>query len=172
MRWRSEAWTCDLPTTTVAANPGDGVNGAVYDALLAVPEWLGLARLRAQSLVGLTGRVLEIGAGTGANAVYLRDTELLIQSDAQLALLRRARCRTGGVGMRPLLVVARAEALPFADAVYDTTLGTLVLCSVQDPIQALRELARVTRAVGNLRLARARAITASDARGAATHPHP
>jgi len=128
------------------------VNGAVYDTVLALPEWLGLARLRKRLFAGLEGRVLEIGAGTGANADYLAHAELLVESDPDVGLLRRAGTRAVRSGIRRTRVVARAETLPFPGAAFDATIATLVLCSVQDPTLALRELARVTRAGGRLQI--------------------
>jgi SAM-dependent methyltransferase len=124
----------------------------VYDAVLALPEWLGLAGLRKRLFAGLEGRVLEIGAGTGANADYLANAELLVETDPEVGLLRRAGTRSVRTSRRRTRVVARAEALPFPDATFDATIATLVLCSVRDPALALRELARVTSAGGRLRI--------------------
>ena len=45
---------------------------------------------------------------------------------------------------------APAEALPFDDASFDTAVATLVLCTVADQPQALRELRRVLRPGGRL----------------------
>src|SRR4029077_10743482 len=45
---------------------------------------------------------------------------------------------------------ARAERLPFADASVDTVVSTFVLCTVDAPDVALREIARVLRPDGQL----------------------
>lgn len=121
-----------------------------YDAVLALPERLGLGRLRAALLGELGGRVLEIGAGTGANAPHLRSARLLVQTDPDFRLLRRARQRGPGGRARRAYVRAVAEALPFCDRAFDAAFATFVLCSVQDPTRSLREMARVTRPGGRL----------------------
>ena len=45
-------------------------------------------------------------------------------------------------------LAAPAERLPLADASVDTVVSTLVLCTVDDPERALREIARVLRPDG------------------------
>jgi ubiquinone/menaquinone biosynthesis C-methylase UbiE len=62
--------------------------------------------------------------------------------------LDRARRRAPGVPA----VIARAEALPFRDGVFETVVSGLVLCSVEDPDAALAEIRRVLRPGGTVRL--------------------
>lgn len=58
-------------------------------------------------------------------------------------MIRRARERMSALGREVALYQSRAEGLPFADGSFDTVLGTLVLCTVQDPAEALAEVGRV-----------------------------
>ncbi len=92
------------------------------------------------------GRTLEIGCGTGRNLSRYPSGVDLFASDPDLALVIAARRRSG---LRRL-VVARAEQLPFRDAVFDTVVSSLVLCSVEDPPQSLRELRRLLVSGGSL----------------------
>jgi SAM-dependent methyltransferase len=124
---------------------------ATYDRFLAGAEEAGLARLRASLLATAGGRVLEIGAGTGANLPHYGPavTELVVtEPDAHLA----ARLsRKLGAAPRPARVVrAAAESLPVAPASVDVVVSTLVLCSVRDPARALAEVRRVLRPAGRL----------------------
>jgi ubiquinone/menaquinone biosynthesis C-methylase UbiE len=48
------------------------------------------------------------------------------------------------------IVRAQAEALPLADASIDTAVITYTLCSVDDPVQALREVRRVLKPRGRV----------------------
>ncbi|WP_018872111.1 class I SAM-dependent methyltransferase [Thioalkalivibrio sp. ALJ16] len=120
----------------------------LYDGLMSVAEVLGLRRWRRRLVTGARGRVLEIGCGTGRDLPLYAGPERVIGIDPDLAALRRARRRAPSAA----LVVARAEALPFADGTFDTVVSGLVFCSVQDPPQALGEVRRVLAEAGELRM--------------------
>lgn len=142
-----------------------GLKAMLYDAMGWRFERTHGARLRRRQLAAAEGRVLEIGAGTGANLPHYPDgvAELVLTepSEAMLARLRRrvaARERGGTV------VRAQAQALPFNDGSFDTAVTTVVLCSVPSQAQALREVRRVLRAGGQLLFAEH--VRSSDSRRA------
>jgi ubiquinone/menaquinone biosynthesis C-methylase UbiE len=118
----------------------------LYDAICAVAEWRGLHRWRQWLAGGARGRTLDLGCGTGRN-LSLLGGGAAVGLDPSLDALRRARRRGGGTP----LVQARAEALPFRDAAFDTVVCGLVLCSVADPSLSLAEVERVLRPDGTLR---------------------
>lgn len=120
----------------------------LYDGLMAIAELLGLRRWRQQLVEGARGRVLEVGCGTGRDLPLYADEAWVVGMDPDPAALRRARRRAPQVP----LVVARAEALPFTDAAFDTVVSGLVFCSVQDPPRALNEVRRVLAADGELHM--------------------
>ncbi|HEX2780975.1 MAG TPA: class I SAM-dependent methyltransferase [Gemmatimonadaceae bacterium] len=124
---------------------------ACYDRLMASAERAGLGRQRERLLGQTSGRVLEIGGGTGANLpFYPRDVAELVITEPAEPMARQLERKLDGEA-RPIRVVsAPAEALPFDDASFDVAVSTLVLCTVDDPAQALRELHRVLKPRGRL----------------------
>jgi ubiquinone/menaquinone biosynthesis C-methylase UbiE len=118
----------------------------LYDANLALIEWTGLKGWRRWLCDGARGRALDLGCGTGRNLPHLPPGTVGV--DPAFDLLRRARRRAPGTR----LVQARAEALPFRDAIFNTVVSGLVFCSVDEPSAGLGEVRRILRAGGTLRM--------------------
>ena len=121
----------------------------VYDTAFVLAERRGLRRVRENLLSGATGRVLELGAGTGLNLPHypVRVSEVLLtEPDPHMAARLKKRARSSA--LKTTVVEAPAERLPFEDASVDVVVATLVLCTVDDPRQALAEVARVLRPDG------------------------
>src|SRR5262245_35220935 len=130
---------------------GGWLFACVYDRMTAGVEAAGLRAHRERLLASARGRVLEIGAGTGANLPFYGEgveTITVVEPEAPMArrLARRIREQSRAVE----LVEAPAEQLPFADTHFDTVVSTLVLCTVIDQARALRELRRVLKPGGRL----------------------
>jgi ubiquinone/menaquinone biosynthesis C-methylase UbiE len=108
----------------------------------------GLEDLRARTLAGLKGTVVEVGAGDGANFTFYPDeVERIVAVEPEPFLRERA---SGHSDERVQLRNAVASSLPLADGEADAVVFTLVLCSVdQEP--ALAEARRVLRPGGELR---------------------
>jgi len=122
-----------------------------YDRMLAKTEAAGLAAHRAALLGDATGRVLEIGGGTGANLVhYGPDVESLTVTEPEPAMLKRLLRHARESAPTATVLRAPAEDLPFDDAAFDTVVSTLTLCSVDDQPRAVGELWRVLRPGGRL----------------------
>ncbi len=143
--------------------PGDATNGsggpaahrlfaAAYDWLIGPLERLWLARRRAALVGPAAGRVLEVGVGTGLTLPYYRQAVEVVGVDPNPAMLERARARAAEAAAPVALEVARAEALPFEAGRFDTVVVSLVLCSVEDPAAAAREVRRVLKPGGELRV--------------------
>jgi ubiquinone/menaquinone biosynthesis C-methylase UbiE len=97
------------------------------------------------------GRVLEVGCGNGLNFEHYRRAASVVALEPQPAMLDLARPRAAEAPVEVTLVRGIAEALPFPDASFDSVVASLVLCSVQAPGAAAREIARVLRPGGELR---------------------
>jgi ubiquinone/menaquinone biosynthesis C-methylase UbiE len=107
---------------------------------------------RRRLLAGLTGRVLEVGAGNGLNFPHYPATVtevLAVEPEPYLRRLAEAAARQAPVPIR--VVAGTAEALPVPDATFDVVVASLVLCTVTDPDQALAEVRRVLGPGGTLR---------------------
>lgn len=132
---------------------GHPVIAGMYDAVLWAPErLLGLSGLRRRTLTRARGRVLEIGFGTGLNTTRYPDIDELVAVEPDPAMRARAhrRLTRTSATFDWHLVDARAEALPFAAATFDTAVVCLSMCTVGDPSRATRELHRVLRGDGEL----------------------
>ena len=98
-----------------------------------------------------TGRVLEIGVGSGINFRFYPDnTKQIVGIDPSAKLL--AMAESAATAMKSLvdLIEASAEELPLEDRSVDTVVSTWTLCSIPDVRRALREMRRVLRPDGRL----------------------
>ena len=126
-----------------------------YDKLTARMEDAWLREARPEALAGLSGTVVELGAGTGRNlAHYPREVQRLILTEPTAAMRDQLRTRVAeaGVPFDVEVVDATADRLPFNDDSADAVVSTLVLCSVPALGPAVAEVRRVLRPGGELRL--------------------
>jgi len=99
-----------------------------------------------------TGKVLEVAVGTGRNLPFYPDGVRLTGIDFSPAMLDIARTRAAELGREIDLREGDAQALPFADASFDTVVCTLGLCGIPDERVAIAEMHRVLRPNGTLLL--------------------
>lgn len=130
---------------------GHPIFAAFYDFILSGAEKKFLGPHRVYLAGGATGRVLDVGSGTGANFEYYPPDAEVVGIEPDPYMLRRARSRAERIGTRIELHAAGAEHLPFPDASFDAAVATLVFCTIPDPDRALSELRRVLRPGGQLR---------------------
>jgi ubiquinone/menaquinone biosynthesis C-methylase UbiE len=129
---------------------GGWLFACVYDRFTAGAEQAGLRAHRERLLSGARGRVLEIGAGTGANLPFYREAESVTVTEPEPAMARKLASRIREQPRSIELLQAPAERLPVPDARFDTVVSTLVLCTVPDQEAALREMRRVLKPGGSL----------------------
>lgn len=123
---------------------------AVYDRLTRSAERNFLGAHRAWLCARATGRVLDLGAGTGANLPYVSAGAEIVAAEPDPYMLARARRRAASLQRAVTFVPDAAEALSLEKASVDSVLATLVLCTVDNPARALGEIRRVLRPGGQL----------------------
>jgi ubiquinone/menaquinone biosynthesis C-methylase UbiE len=121
----------------------------VYDRFMHKAEEGGVRELRAGLLTDATGRVLEIGGGTGLNLPFYEGAESLVVTEPEPAMLHRLQAKAREQAHQAEVVPAPAEDLPFEDSSFDIVVSTLVLCGA-DQKRSLGEVRRVLRPGGRL----------------------
>jgi ubiquinone/menaquinone biosynthesis C-methylase UbiE len=107
---------------------------------------------RTELLRGLSGRVVEVGAGPGANfALYPAEVDEVVAVEPEPYLRERARKAAARAPVRVTVLDGVADALPLDDGSCDAVVACLVLCSVPHQATALAEVRRVLRPGGELR---------------------
>ena len=111
-----------------------------------------LRRLRTENLAGLSGRVLEVGAGTGTNFEFYPTTvSEVVALEPETRLAPKAREAAAGTPVPVTVIESTIETLPPATEPFDAVVCSLVLCSVDDPDAVLRQLNSVLKPGGELR---------------------
>jgi ubiquinone/menaquinone biosynthesis C-methylase UbiE len=124
----------------------------VYARLTLGAESAGQAEHRRELLAGLSGRVIEVGAGNGMNFPHYPATVDEVVAPEPEPYLRQLAERAAAEAPVPVRVVdGVADGLPGRDGEFDAGVASLVLCTVSDPATALGELRRVIRPGGELR---------------------
>ncbi|WP_416952233.1 class I SAM-dependent methyltransferase [Nocardioides sp. T5] len=110
-----------------------------------------VGELRAAACAGLTGRVLEIGFGSGLNVRWyppdVTSVTAIEPSDVGWELSEPRRSRSDVHVQRAGL---DGQRLDLPDDSHDSALVTFSLCTIPDPLEALREARRVVRQGGRL----------------------
>jgi SAM-dependent methyltransferase len=107
--------------------------------------------LRRENLLGLSGRVLEIGAGIGTNfAFYPESVEQVVALEPEPRLAARARAAAAAAPVPVVLISETVEEFRGGE-LFDAVVCSLVLCSVSDPHAVLQQLGSFLRPGGQLR---------------------
>ncbi|HUX23176.1 MAG TPA: class I SAM-dependent methyltransferase [Burkholderiales bacterium] len=110
-----------------------------------------VTRYRSVVVPEARGVVLEVGIGSGLNLpFYGPQVQRLYAIDPSENLLRMARKRAQPMPFPVEFFAHSAEAMPIEDHCLDTVLTTFTLCTIADPLAALREMRRVLRPTGRL----------------------
>jgi ubiquinone/menaquinone biosynthesis C-methylase UbiE len=125
---------------------------AVYDRLNAGDERRLGVLVRPRIAGEAQGRVLEVGAGTGANFNFYPKDAAVVATEPDPFMFERAEKKLRGLGVDNIeMRKASVVDLPFDDASFDHVVCTLVLCSVNEQASALAEIRRVLKPTGTYR---------------------
>jgi ubiquinone/menaquinone biosynthesis C-methylase UbiE len=106
-------------------------------------------RWRSSAIAGLSGRVVEIGFGSGLNVKHYPPEVDVVLAVEPAAVARRRAAKRVAAGSTPVEHVGLdAQAIPLDDDSCDSALSTFTLCTVPDPAKVLSELRRVLRPGG------------------------
>jgi ubiquinone/menaquinone biosynthesis C-methylase UbiE len=137
-----------MPDTSSVCHP---IFARFFDRLSRLME-REVGEHRREMLAGLSGRVLEIGAGNGMNFPhYATSVEEVVAIEPEAYLRTKADEAARGAPVRVTVGDGDAERLPLEDDSFDAAVASLVLCTVPDPDRALAELRRVLKPGGELR---------------------
>ncbi len=119
-----------------------------YDKIFAPFEKRFLEKWRGETLSYLpeNSRILEIGAGTGANFKFYPRSECAVASEISIKMIEFAKRKTNKIH----LVQTNAENLPFPADYFDAAFATLVFCSIPKPENAFAELKRIVKPDGKI----------------------
>ncbi|WP_428415054.1 class I SAM-dependent methyltransferase [Methylibium sp.] len=125
----------------------DHILPRAVDVICGLPSF---ERGRADLVPHASGRVLEIGMGTGRNLPYYRAAGLrcLCGVDPGLHALAQRRAKAAGLEIQALPL--SAERIPVDDRSFDCVVSTFTLCTIPDAAQALKEVYRVLVPGGRL----------------------
>lgn len=122
----------------------------LYDLMETLLEMRLFQGYRKETLRDLEGDILEIGVGTGKNLPFYSSMAKVTAIDMSPRMMEGAQVRASKISSQIDLHLMDAEHLQFPDNSFDYVVGTFVLCSIPDPLKALKEAKRVVRENGKI----------------------
>lgn len=125
-----------------------------YDLLDAPFERKRYQPLRPLLFEGLKGRILDAGIGTGRNIPFYPEGAEMVGIDLSPAMLSRAWARRSEVGREVKLMEMDVMHTSFDDNSFDAVVSSFLFCvlSLEHQLPALKELARICKPGGEIRL--------------------
>lgn len=126
-----------------------------YNRVSRVYDWMDTMikhEWRMELLKKVSGNVLEIGVGTGANLPFYPDDASITGIDFSKGMLNQARKKLENLSLnnKVQLIEMDAQQLEFPDNSFDFVVATCVYCSVPDPVRGLKEMRRVCKPQGKI----------------------
>lgn len=120
----------------------------IYDFMEYPVEVMFFSGWRKELFSFVSGKVLEVGIGTGKNLLYYPQGIKLTGIDISSRMLRKAKIRAAEMRYSLDLMVMDVEDMSFSDQSFDYVVSTFVFCSVPRPLRGLSEIKRVLKSDG------------------------
>lgn len=122
----------------------------IYDLMESPMELLSFARWRSKAInkAYIARKVLEIGTGTGKNLPYYNENQQVFAVDISKKMLKKAKVRARKSKAIVNLIQMDAESLGFQNRIFEASVATYVLCSIENPLSGLFEVRRVLKEDG------------------------
>lgn len=121
-----------------------------YDILEKPMENMFFYKWRIDLMKELSGKVLEVGVGTGKNIEFYPEGLDITAIDFSEKMLQKARIKLEKLNKKATLIQMDVQKMDFPDNEFDTVFATFVFCSVPDPIKGLKEIKRVCKPNGKI----------------------
>ncbi|WHH60154.1 methyltransferase domain-containing protein [Petroclostridium sp. X23] len=127
----------------------DRVSG-IYDFMEKLMDSGKMKQWREEIIQELSGKILEVGVGTGKNIEYYPHDSNITAIDFSSKMLDKAREKAGKLSKKVELIQMDAQNMDFEDNTFDAVFTSCVFCSVPDPVRGLREIRRVCKNNGKI----------------------
>lgn len=109
-----------------------------------------IQKIRQQIIPLAQGKVLEIGAGSGANFIQYDSTKVskLYALEPNPGMIRLAERQVHRTKLNIEYLDLPGERIPLEDATVDTVVSTFTLCTIPGIVEAIRGIARVLKPEG------------------------
>jgi demethylmenaquinone methyltransferase/2-methoxy-6-polyprenyl-1,4-benzoquinol methylase len=121
-----------------------------YDGMEVFVEKRLFKNFRKETLGKLNGKMLEIGVGTGKNLPHYNSKAEVTGIDLSSGMLEKAKVKGEKLKLDVKLYEMDAQKLKFKNNSFDYVVGSFVLCSIPDPVKALKEIRRVVKPKGKI----------------------
>ena len=104
-----------------------------------------IKKQRLKVIPNAKGKVLEIGIGSGSNLEFYdqNQVEKIYALDPHPKLADMTKKKADKLGIKVDFFPIKADKIPIEDHFFDTIVCTYTLCSIEDPVKALKEIKRV-----------------------------
>ncbi|MDF2903510.1 MAG: type 11 methyltransferase [Bacillus sp. (in: firmicutes)] len=123
-----------------------------YDFFMRPLERKKFKGIRQELLKKASGRVLEIGSGTGLNFPLYASVDSVTAIEPNQHMINQSIPKKELAVVPVEIIKADAENLPFEDGTFDSVVATLVFCTIPDVEKALKEMKRVCKQGGDFLL--------------------
>lgn len=123
-----------------------------YDTFMGPLEKKRFKKIRINLLKNASGKVLELGSGTGINFPLYRSVESVTAIEPSTFMIEKSLSKKEKAVVPLKIIHASAEELPFREHSFDTVVGTLVFCTIPNVEKAITEMKRVCKPGGKILL--------------------